>query len=317
MTRRGWLLFAAMGAIWGVPYLLIKVAVGELTPPSLVLLRTGIGALVLLPIAVGRGQVRPLFRRWRWVLLFTVVELAVPWLLLAYAEQRLSSSLSGLLVAAVPFVGAVLALALGSEDRLDLRRAAGLLVGFSGVAALVGLDVSHSDPVAFVEIGIVTVGYASGPVIIARRLVGLPSIGVVAVSLALTAVLYAPIGIAQMPAHLPRTSVLLAVGTLGVVCTALAFLLFFELIAELGPVRATVITYVNPAVALLLGVVVLGEPLTVGAGVGFALILLGSFLATRRPPSAGVARAARTGSNDPVAAPSKPIGAANVQELDQ
>jgi drug/metabolite transporter (DMT)-like permease len=303
MTRRGWLLFAAMGVIWGIPYLLIKVAVGELTPPALVFVRTGIGALVLLPIAIGRGEVRPLLTRWRWVLVFTVVELAIPWLMLSYAEQRLSSSLSGLLVAAVPFVAAVLALALGSDDRIDLRRGAGLLVGFGGVAALVGLDLAHGDPLAFVEIGIVTLGYAAGPVVIARRLSGLPAIAVIAVSLTLTSMVYAPFGLAQMPAHLPGTSVILAVSALGLVCTALAFLFFFALIAEVGPVRATVITYVNPAVALLLGVVVLGEPLTVGAAVGFALILLGSYLATSRQPAPRATQSGRSGATDPVAAP--------------
>ena len=295
MTRRGWLLFATMGVIWGVPYLLIKVAVADLSPVSLVFLRTGTGAVLLLPIAAARGSLAPLLPRWRWVLVYTVVEVGVPWLLLSDAERHISSSLAGLLVAAVPFIGALLALLTGGDDKLDARRAAGLLTGLVGVAALVGFDVSGGNLGAVGEIAVVTVGYALGPMIIARRLGGVPAVGVVAVSLVLTAIVYAPAGVLQLPRHAPSTQVILAVAGLGVVCTALAFLLFFQLIAEVGPVRATVITYVNPAVALALGVAVLGEPFTVGAGVGFVLILLGSFLATSRTSTPAQRRRAEEG----------------------
>jgi drug/metabolite transporter (DMT)-like permease len=282
MTRRGWLLFAAMGVIWGVPYLLIKVAVTDLSPASLVLLRTVTGALLLLPVAAARGAIAPLRAHWRWVLIYTIVEVAVPWLLLADAERHITSSLAGLLIAAVPFIGALLALVTGLDDRLDTRRLAGLLIGFFGVATLVGFDVSGGNLAAIGEIAIVTVGYALGPMVIARRLGGVPAVGVVAASLVLTAIVYAPVGVLQLPGHVPSVQVMLAVAALGVVCTALAFLLFFALIAEVGPVRSMVITYVNPAVALALGVIILGEPFTVGAAAGFVLILLGMFLATGR-----------------------------------
>jgi drug/metabolite transporter (DMT)-like permease len=175
----------------------------------------------------------------------------------------------------------VLAWLTGGQDRPAPRRLGGLLVGFVGVAALVGFNVSTRDLGAVGEVGLVALGYATGPMIISRYLTRAPSVGVVAISLVVTAVLYAPLGMSQLP---PRLSlqVLLAVAVLGVVCTALAFLLFFALIAEAGPVRATVITYVNPAVALALGVTVLHEPLTLGATVGFALILAGSVLSTQR-----------------------------------
>jgi len=282
MTRRGWLLFLVMGVIWGVPYLLIKVAVADLSPASLVFLRTATGVLVLLPIAAARGSIAPLRGHRRWVLAYTVVEVAVPWMLLSDAERHISSSLAGLLIAAVPFIGALLVLVTGGDDRLDSRRLAGLLVGFFGVATLVGFDLSGGSLGAVGEIAVVTVGYALGPMIIARRLRGVPAVGVVAASLVLTAIVYAPVGVLQLPRHAPSLQVVLAVAGLGVVCTALAFLLFFALIAEVGPVRATVITYVNPAVALTLGVAVLGEPFTVATGLGFALILLGSYLATSR-----------------------------------
>jgi drug/metabolite transporter (DMT)-like permease len=286
MSRRGWLLFAAMGVIWGIPYLLIKVAVADLSPASLVLLRTATGALLLLPIAAGRGALAPLRAHWRWVLVYTGVEVAVPWMLLSDAERHISSSLAGLLVAAVPFVGSLLVLVTGGDDRLDTRRLSGLLIGFLGVATLVGFNVSGGSLGAIAEIAVVTVGYALGPMIIVRRLSGVPAVGVVAASLVLTAVVYAPVGVLQLPHSAPSIQVVLAVAGLGVVCTALAFVLFFMLIGEVGPVRATVITYVNPAVALTLGVLVLGEPLTAAAGAGFALILVGMFLATGPTSSA-------------------------------
>jgi drug/metabolite transporter (DMT)-like permease len=287
MSRRGWVLFIAMCFIWGIPYLLIKVAVSDLSPVTLVFFRTVIGAAILLPIAVARGSLAPLLPHWRWIVLYTVVEVALPWVLLAHAEVRLSSSLTGLLIAATPFVSVVLGLLTRADERTDARRLIGLAVGFLGVAALVGLNVSGGDLVAAGEVGLVAIGYALGPLIVSRRLSKAPGIGVVAVSLVLPAIAYAPFGLTNLPAAFPPPQVLLSVALLGLVCTALAFLLFFALIGEIGPVRATVITYVNPAVALALGVALLGEPLTIGAGVGFALILVGLFLATKPTPKAG------------------------------
>ena len=277
-----------MAFIWGIPYLFIKIAVGELTPATLVLLRSAIGAALLLPIAVARKDLAPLLPYRKWILAYTFVEVAAPWFLLSDAERRISSSLTGLLIAAVPSIGAGLALVTGG-DRLDSRRILGLVVGFVGVAAVVGLDVRAEDLSAIGELALVAVGYAIGPMIIERKLGTVPALGVVAASLGLTAVAYAPFGLAQLPTALPSTSVLFAVAVLGVICTALAFVLFFALIAEVGAPRATVITYVNPAVALGLGVALLGEPFTVGIAIGFVLIVLGSVLATRRaPPSANV-----------------------------
>jgi drug/metabolite transporter (DMT)-like permease len=282
MTRRGWLLFIAMGVIWGLPYLLIKVAVGELTPATLVFFRTALSVLLLVPLAAVRGDLRGLSSYWKPLVAYSLIEVAVPWLLLSDAERRLSSSLTGLLVAAVPLVSAVLAWRTSAHDRLDGRRAGGLVLGFVGVVALVGLDVQVRDLGAVGEVLIVTVCYAVGPMIVARRLSSLPPVGVVAVSMVLTALIYAPLGLAQMPAKLPSAAAVGAVAGLAVVCTAVAFVVFFALIAEVGPTRATVITYINPAVALLLGVVLLREPLTIGAVVGFAMILVGSLFTTRR-----------------------------------
>ena len=298
MSTRGWLLFAAMSVIWGIPYLLIKVAVAEFEPTTLVLGRTAIGALMLLPLALLRSDLRALRPHWRLLLAYTSVEIVGPWLLLSHAEQRLSSSLSGLLIAGVPLVGAVLAWLTAHHDRPDAGRIGGLLLGFLGVALVVGFNVAADDLVAVGEVGLVVIGYAVGTLLIARMR-GVPSLAVVAASLAITALVYLPLGIAQRPASLPSLQAMGAVAILGVVCTGLAFIVYFALIHEVGPNRATVITYVNPAVAVALGVSVLGEPFTASIAAGFALIAVGSFVGTRRSRTRGREPSAELGRGQP------------------
>jgi drug/metabolite transporter (DMT)-like permease len=288
MSRRGWILFSAMCVIWGVPYLMIKVAVEELEPTTLVLARTAIAALILCPIALLTGQFRGLGAAWRPLVLYTVIEICVPFVLLGYAETHLSSSLTGLLVSAVPLVGAVIARFSGDRERLGPARLLGLGLGVAGVAALVGLDLGTAQVPALLAMVGVALGYAFGPVVLTRRLADQPGLGVVAASLAIAALVYAVPGTLQAPRTMPSGDVVLAVLGLAVICTALAFLVFFRLIAEVGPARATVITYVNPAVALLLGIAFLDEAFTLGIGLGFVLVLAGSVLATsggRRPPA--------------------------------
>ncbi|MBF6191920.1 DMT family transporter [Nocardia implantans] len=280
MTRRGWALFLAMGVIWGVPYAMIRVAVVDLDPIVVAFGRTLIGGLLLLPVALYTDALAPVFRRWRPLLLYTLVEITGPWLLIGYAETTLHSSTVGLLIAAVPLIAVVIVTALG-HDRFDARRVAGLFVGFAGVAALVGLDVDLGNPAAIAAIGLTTVGYAVGPIVINRALADLPPLGVVTASLLLAAVIYAPFAGWLRPSHLTADAGWSVLG-LAVVCTAVAFLFFFALIAEVGPARATVITYINPAVAILLGVTALGEPLTAGMAIGFPLVILGSVLGTAR-----------------------------------
>jgi drug/metabolite transporter (DMT)-like permease len=285
LTRRGLVLFAAMCVIWGVPYLMIRVAVRELSPVTLVFGRTAIGALLLVPVAVvRRTELRALAARWRSLLAYTAIEVAIPWVLLARAETKLSSSLTGLLIAAVPLVGAVVVTLTGERQRQGSRRWLGLLIGIAGVGAIVGLDLGVVNGLAIGEIALVAVCYAVGPIILSRRLAELPALDVVVASLVLSAIAYAPLAAWRWPSSLPSGRVLLSVVGLAVVCTAIAFLVFFALIAEVGPVRATVITYVNPAVAAVLGVAVLGEHVTWGMGVGFALVLIGCVLATGRSP---------------------------------
>jgi drug/metabolite transporter (DMT)-like permease len=290
MSRRSWLIFAAMCIIWGVPYLLIRVAVRDLTPGTLVFARTAIGGVILLPLVLRSGGFAPVLRRWRPLLAFTIIEMAIPWLLLSDAETRMTSSLAGLLIAAVPLVGVFVARLLGADDRVDALRLAGLLLGVIGVGMLVGLDFGQLHAGALAEVAVVVVGYAVAPVIMARRLADLPSIPVVSASLLLTAIGYLPYAVLRPPDSLPAEAIG-SVLVLGSVCTALAFVLFFALINDIGPARATVFTYVNPAVAVLFGVTVLGERFTLGLAIGFPLILAGSVLAARRSnvPEAAVA----------------------------
>jgi drug/metabolite transporter (DMT)-like permease len=274
-------MFGLMSLIWGIPYMFIRIAVAEISPATLVFARTGIAALVLLPIALLRYDLRPVLERWRWVVAFAVVEMGLPWVLLGSAEQHVTSSLAGLLVAGVPLVATVIAAATGGRHHMGSRGLLGLLLGLAGVAAIVGSNLGVSDGTAILQMALVVLGYAVGPAILARRLGGLPSVGVMAMSLSLVALVYAPIAFVQRPAVVPSAGALASIAILGVVCTAVAFVLFSALIAEIGPVRATVVTYINPAVASVLGVLVLNESFTVWMAIGLALVILGSILATR------------------------------------
>lgn len=287
MSRRGWALFLAMSVIWGVPYLLIKVAVDEVSPVVVVFVRCAIGAALLLPWTLRSGGLAAALRQWRWLLLFTVLEMTAPWLLLAYAEQSLSSSLTGLLVAAVPFVAALAGRLAGEEERLTRVRMVGMGVGVVGIAALLGLDLTGAQLVPVVAVALVTVGYATAPLVVSRRLPEVPGVAAAAVALAVTTAVYAPFAVPQLgDAADASGQALLSLAALGVLCTAVALALFFALIREVGPQRALVITFVNPAVAVLLGVLLLDEPFTLGIAVGLPLVLAGCVLATRRNQAA-------------------------------
>jgi drug/metabolite transporter (DMT)-like permease len=281
LTRRGWLLFIAMGVIWGIPYLLIKVADGGVSVPVLVCTRVALGSLLLWPAALRGGQLRALRGHLTWLGAFTAAEIIGPFALLSNAERHLPSSTSGLLIAAVPIISALLAICTGAGDRLTPVRWAGLAIGLGGVALLAGPGAGHGGTLPVIEVLLTALGYATGPLIANRKLADLPPVAVNAACLGAAAVGYAPFAALTWPRTLPSVQVLGALAGLGVICTAAGFLVFFRLIAEVGPARATVITYVNPAVAVALGVLVLGEHLTPVIGVSFAAILGGSVLATR------------------------------------
>ncbi|WP_432495579.1 DMT family transporter [Kineococcus gypseus] len=297
MSRRAVLLFAALGLAWGVPYLLIKVAVEELAPSVLVLARTGLGAALLLPLVLlspaSRRAVPDLLRRWPALGVYSVLEIVGPWLFLTRAEQELPSSTAALLISAVPVVGVLVAPLFRRAERLGARGWAGLALGSAGVATLVGLDVAGSDLGAVGEVALVVVGYAVGPAILTRWLGDLPGPVVVTGSLLVSALFYVPVVALGpgLPDAVPSAAALASVAALAVVCTAAAFLLLFALVGEVGPVRATAVVYVNPVVAVLAGAVLLDERVTAFTVAGSALVLVGSVLVTRRAPAAAAAPA--------------------------
>jgi drug/metabolite transporter (DMT)-like permease len=289
VSLRGWVLFAAMSVIWGIPYLLIKVAVEGVSPPVLVLARTAIGAAVLLPLALSRAAWAPVLRHWRPVLVFAFFEIIAAWLLLTDAERRISSSLTGLLIAAAPIIAAVLDRFTGGETTFGIKRIAGLALGIVGVAVLAGPELTGGSAWPVTEVLLVAVCYAIAPLVAARYLGDVPTLPMTAACLGFAALVYAGPAAATWPDQMPSTRVLLALAALAVICTALAFIVFFALIREVGAARALVFTYVNPAVALAAGVIVLNEPLTPWNVAGLGLILAGLVLATRRADAEPVA----------------------------
>jgi drug/metabolite transporter (DMT)-like permease len=276
-------LFGLMCFIWGIPYLLIKIAIDEVSVPVLVFARIVIGAVLLVPLALRNGQLASLRGNWKPVTAFAAMEMLVPWALLSDAERHISSGLAGLLIAATPIIAVVVGALAGDDDRLDAARVVGLGLGVVGVFILALPELRGGSVRAIVELGIVAILYATAPRIIARRLADVPALPITAGCLAIGTVVYAAPAALTWPQATPSTSVLAALIGLGVICTGTAFVVFFALIREVGPARALVFTYVNPAVAVAAGVVVLGEPLTVPILAAFVLILGGSILATRTP----------------------------------
>lgn len=286
VTARGWALFIALSVLWGIPYLFIKVAVDELSPAMVVWVRVALGALLLLPIVMARGDIKRLnVTDWSWIVVFAIVEIALPFGALSYAEIRLSSSTTAILIAAVPILSAIIGWRIGIDDRITKGRALGLAIGVIGVVTLVGIDIRGDDLLSVAALGITIVGYSLGPIIVATKLSRAPALAVITMALVVNALIYAPFAWVTRPDGPVSAEAWWSVVILGVFCTALAFITFFALIAEAGPSRTTVITFIAPAVALALGVVVLAEPITWGIIVGFPLVVAGSYLATRKAPA--------------------------------
>jgi drug/metabolite transporter (DMT)-like permease len=294
MTARSWAGFATMSVLWGIPYLFIKVAVDEgLSPAFVAWSRVVLAAAVLLVLAHRAGALQSLRGRGRWLAAYAFLEISIPFPLIAAGEQHVDSSLAAIIIASVPLLVAVLALRFDHAERATGSRLVGLLVGFTGVVVLVGIDVAgRSDELlgaAFVLIA--SLGYAAGPMVLRRHLSELDQRAVMGVSLAIAAVMLTPVTAVGLPSGTPSADALLSIAVLGLFCTAAAFVVFGRLIAEIGPGRALVITYVNPVIALALGMAVLGERPGAGAIAGLLLILAGSWLSTdgRLPPGiAGV-----------------------------
>jgi drug/metabolite transporter (DMT)-like permease len=289
MSARAWTAFATVSTLWGIPYLFIKIAVDDGVPPAfLAFVRVALGAAVLMALAWRAGALATLRGRWRWLAVYAVFEIAVPFPLIAAGEQRVASSLAAIIIAAVPLFVALLALRFDRAERATGSRLVGLVMGLAGVVALVGIDVAGSgkELIGAGAILLAAVGYAAGPMVFKRKLADLDPRAAMGASLVIAAVVLAPLAAADPPAVAPSARALVALVVLGVLCTAAAFVFFGVLIAEVGPGRGLVITYVAPVVAVTLGVTVLGERPGAGAVAGLLLILAGSWLSTdgRLPP---------------------------------
>lgn len=282
MQPRVWLAFLAICLIWGTPYFFIKHAVHELSAVWVAWGRLLCAALVLVPVALWRGQLHGVLKHWRILVLFALVELVGPFFLIAQGEKWVSSSLAGILLAGVPLIVVVVSPLMGVHERVSTRRVIGLVTGLLGVVALLGLD-TLGGVHGWIGAGCIllaAVGYAIGPLIIQRHLAGADSLGVVSVSVVIAATLLSIPALFTAPATYPSTVAIGSVVILGLMCTALALLLFVYVISHAGAARAAVVTYVNPAVALVLGVFLLDEHFGAGPAFGLVLILLGSWLAT-------------------------------------
>lgn len=289
MSRRGWLAFATLSAVWGVPYLFIRIAVrGGVPPLGLAWARVTLAAAILLGLAARAGALSSLRGRWRPIVAYAIAEIVFPFSLIATGEQHIASSLAAIVIATVPLIMALMAMRFDHAERPTPVRALGLLLGFGGVVALVGIDVAgrSSELLGTGAVLLAAVGYAIGPMIIKHWLVGLDARATMGAALAVAAIVLTPLAAVTWPAHAPSSGALASVVVLGVVCTAGAFAILPLLVAEAGPSRMSVITYVNPVVAVFLGVLLLGEHPGAGAVAGLLLILAGSWLSTggRLPP---------------------------------
>jgi drug/metabolite transporter (DMT)-like permease len=274
MTRKSWIHFGIVGFLWGIPYLLMKVAVADIPPPLIVAGRTFIGAAILIPIAIKKNTFKDAIKGIRYVAPYAVLEMVGPWILITNAEKDISSGLAGLLVATVR----------GDHSVWQPKRIFGLIVGFVGIVALVGIEsiTGSSNPKAIAMVILASIMYAYAVLMITANLPGVDGIAINGVAMAMTSMLYTPIAIAMWPTNHVSINAIAALVALGIFSTAIAFMLFFIVIVEIGPARGSLTTYVNTAIAVVLGIVILGEPITLGIIVGLPMVVLGSYLASRK-----------------------------------
>jgi drug/metabolite transporter (DMT)-like permease len=284
MTRKSWILFGIVGFLWGIPYLLMKVAVADIPPPLIVAGRTLIGAAILIPIALRKDTLKDAIKGIRYVIPYAVLEMVGPWILITSAEKEISSGLAGLLIATVPFFASIFSSLRGDHSVWQPKRIFGLVVGFVGIIALVGIEsiTGTSNPKAIAMVILAAIMYAYAVLMVTTNLPGVDGIAINGVAMGLTCLFYTPIAIATWPSNPVSTQAIAALVALGVFSTAIAFMLFFIVIVEIGVARGSLTTYVNTAVAVVLGIIILDEPITLGIIVGLPMVLLGSFLASRK-----------------------------------
>ena len=284
MTRKSWVLFGIVGFLWGIPYLLMKVAVADIPPPLIVAGRTLIGAAILIPIALRKNTLKDAIKGIKYVIPYAVLEMVGPWILITSAEKEISSGLAGLLVATVPFFASIFSSLRGDHSVWQPKRIFGLVVGFVGIVALVGIEsiTGTSNPKAIAMVILAAIMYAYAVLMVTTNLPGVDGIAINGVAMGLTCLFYTPIAIATWPSNPVSTQAITALVALGVFSTAIAFMLFFIVIVEIGVARGSLTTYVNTAVAVVLGILILNEPITLGIIVGLPMVLLGSYLASRK-----------------------------------
>jgi drug/metabolite transporter (DMT)-like permease len=288
MSRRGLYLFLAIGLAWGVPYFFLAVAGKDFSTPTVIFSRVTIGALILVPLAIKSGALKPALKAWPWVLSFAAIEMIGPWFLLTEAERHVPSGLAGLMIATVPIFGMLIAYFFqGDKSVRHPKTLAGLAIGFAGVVLLVGIDsiTGTFNPIYLFMLVLAALGYAVAPAIANAKLKDVPTVGVIGLSLTMVAIFYAIPALTALPGEIAAGPSWESVGSLiglGVISSALAFVLFFDLVKEVGSARATLVTYPNTAWALLLGIVFLHEPITIGLLTGLPLVAIGSYLALRK-----------------------------------
>jgi hypothetical protein len=289
MKRSSWFYFGIVGTIWGIPYLLIKVAVTDngstpFTPALVVFSRVFIGAILLISYSLYKGTFSSAIPYMRWIIPYAIVEMVIPWLLISSSETKVNSGLAGLLVATVAFWTTILAAVLGDRSVWHPKRLLGLVIGFTGLVLVVGMEsLRGKQPIiAIVALLVAAFGYALAPTLVNIKMPGIDGAAVNGLAMLITAIIYTPVAIVQFPKHRPSVHAIESVITLGIFPTALCFVLFFKLLADVGPARASLVVYVNTTVAVLLGVVVLHEKLTIGVVLGLPLVLIGSYFATRK-----------------------------------
>lgn len=287
MSRRNLILFILAGFLWGIPYLFIKVAVDPqdgFSPAIVVFGRVFIGALVLIPIAIYDKTFFTAIKGWKYIAVYALFEMVGPWILIGTAEQKISSGLAGLLVSSVPIFSTLIASYYGDKTVWQPRRLIGIVIGFLGVFLLVGIEsfTGSSDPISILMTLAAALGYAFAVIYITRKMPGVSGVAINGIAMAMTAVFYSPALFLLWPDRAVSANAIYALIALGIFSTGIAFAVFFTVMAEIGPTRASLVTYMNTAFAVVLGVLILSEPLTVGIIVGLPLVLIGSYLASRK-----------------------------------
>ena len=308
MSRRSWIQFGFLAAFWGASYLFIKVALDDVfEPPMIVFLRTALAALVLVPFALKSGALGALRGRLGVVAFLALLQVAAPFMLISFGQEHISSSLAGILVATAPIFTFLLAIWISQEERAHGVGLAGVGLGIVGVVLLLGIDAGGGAAALAGGLMVVlaSLGYALGAYYLKRNLSGIEPTAIVAATMAASALMAAPVAAFSLPTAAPSVEAVASITALGVFGTGISFVLFYSLIASIGPAKASLVAYIAPGFAVIYGVVLLDESFTAATAAGLLLIVSGSWLAAegRLPwqpkrakvgaPAAAAAEAAR------------------------